>query len=145
MACVSGCCKPAQENVASSSASSPQAIFSGGSTATESQSSPADTVQLHATGPVDNQIPTASSEKCCGPVSQVTIKRADQEDGCQKDCCSSKATLQKASEEVSACCEGKASPCCDTSCIDRIARRSCAEKKGKLSNTAILGSRVNCF
>ena len=44
------------------------------------------------------------------------------------DCCSSgECTEGKADDDADApdCCRGKASPCCDTSCLDRLAIREC--------------------
>lgn len=40
-------------------------------------------------------------------------------------CCSKLAIEVEAEDEAPSCCRGKVSPCCDVSCIDRIALRSC--------------------
>lgn len=48
----------------------------------------------------------------------------DSEAGCKDTCCaSSKPVATDANDPP--CCKGKASPCCDASCLDRLARRSC--------------------
>lgn len=44
------------------------------------------------------------------------------------DCCSSgKCGDEKAEDDTDApdCCRGKVGPCCDTSCLDRLAMREC--------------------
>lgn len=42
-------------------------------------------------------------------------------------CCSSKSVNVEAHDQKRpSCCEGKLSPCCDSSCIERIALRECA-------------------
>ncbi|KAH7316790.1 p-type copper atpase [Stachybotrys elegans] len=43
------------------------------------------------------------------------------------DCCSRKCADNKAKDDTDApdCCRGKVGPCCDTSCLDRLAMRKC--------------------
>ncbi|RYO94976.1 hypothetical protein DL766_002019 [Monosporascus sp. MC13-8B] len=45
---------------------------------------------------------------------------------CKDECCTAPEPVVP-DATYSACCEGKASPCCDTSCLDRLAQRSCEE------------------
>ncbi|KAI8312388.1 P-type cation-transporting [Colletotrichum sp. SAR11_59] len=66
----------------------------------------------------------AIEDDCCAPVAQA-------EDNCKKGCCSS-PTPKSQEEKVPSCCEGKTSPCCDSTCIDRLALRECTS--GKRSN-----------
>ncbi|TDZ16124.1 P-type cation-transporting ATPase [Colletotrichum orbiculare MAFF 240422] len=47
---------------------------------------------------------------------------------CEKGCCSSVPPTQLEKEKAPSCCEGKTSPCCDSSCIDRLALRECSSK-----------------
>ncbi|KAI8169865.1 P-type cation-transporting [Colletotrichum sp. SAR 10_70] len=67
---------------------------------------------------------TAIEDDCCAPVAKA-------EENCKKGCCSSPAPKSQ-EEKVPSCCEGKTSPCCDSTCIDRLALRECTS--GKRSN-----------
>ncbi|KAJ3961743.1 hypothetical protein N0V92_001562 [Colletotrichum tropicale] len=84
---------------------------------------------------------TAVEDDCCAPAIKVeeNCKKgccsqvAKAEEDCKKGCCSSPTPAPKSQEEkVPSCCEGKTSPCCDSTCIDRLALRECAS--GKRSN-----------
>lgn len=66
----------------------------------------------------------AIEHDCCAPVAKV-------EENCKKGCCSSPVPKPQ-EEKVPSCCEGKTSPCCDSTCIDRLALRECTS--GKRSN-----------
>ncbi|EQB57979.1 copper-translocating P-type ATPase [Colletotrichum gloeosporioides Cg-14] len=67
---------------------------------------------------------TALEDDCCAPVAKA-------EENCKKGCCSSPVPKSQ-EEKVPNCCEGKTSPCCDSTCIDRLALRECTG--GKRSN-----------
>lgn len=54
---------------------------------------------------------------CCASVST--------EPGCNNGCCST--------PELPRCCEGKTTPCCDQSCLDRLALRECENHELALS------------
>ncbi|OBR04273.1 Copper-translocating P-type ATPase [Colletotrichum higginsianum IMI 349063] len=61
----------------------------------------------------------------CTPQPQPT-------DDCSKGCCSSSPSNQEVKvteDKAPSCCEGKTSPCCDSTCIDRLALRECTAKK----------------
>lgn len=45
--------------------------------------------------------------------------------GCKDDCCSEPSVEKAEDPSNPSCCEGKPSPCCDESCIERIALREC--------------------
>ncbi|KZL64818.1 copper-translocating P-type ATPase [Colletotrichum tofieldiae] len=76
----------------------------------------------------DLPIESNSNDVSCVPVAQPG-------DDCKKDCCSSSPSSMKAKEEKApACCEGKTSPCCDSTCIDRLALRECASKMTSASH-----------
>ncbi|EXF81897.1 copper-translocating P-type ATPase [Colletotrichum fioriniae PJ7] len=47
----------------------------------------------------------------------------------EKGCCSSGPTTEVHGQKTPSCCEGKTSPCCDSTCIDRLALRECASRK----------------
>ncbi|OHF03843.1 copper-translocating P-type ATPase [Colletotrichum orchidophilum] len=46
-------------------------------------------------------------------------------DDSSKGCCSSSPAPDVHEEEALRCCEGKKAPCCDSTCIDRLALREC--------------------
>jgi Cu2+-exporting ATPase len=48
---------------------------------------------------------------------------------CEKGCCSAQKPVEARQQNAPSCCEGKPSPCCDSSCIDRIALRECRDGK----------------
>ncbi|KAF6807876.1 P-type cation-transporting ATPase 2 [Colletotrichum sojae] len=75
---------------------------------------------------------------CCGssetkPVdscgSNATAKKPKAKDDCNKGCCSSATSVKPQMDKAPSCCEGKTSPCCDSTCIDRLALRECTSKK----------------
>ncbi|KAL3294595.1 copper-translocating P-type ATPase [Colletotrichum asianum] len=76
----------------------------------------------------------AIEDDCCAPVAQA-------EDNCKKGCCSS-PTPKSQEEKVPSCCEGKTSPCCDSTCIDRLALRECTS--GKRSNRKARSGAEGC-
>lgn len=64
---------------------------------------------------------------CCSEETapKTTIEELDADH--QNACCSSGKTATKETN-TPACCEGKTSPCCDISCLERLAGRECEEK-----------------
>ncbi|KAK2056143.1 copper-translocating P-type ATPase [Colletotrichum caudatum] len=59
---------------------------------------------------------------CCDPNPELV-------DSCEKDCCSfSPPPVKSAGDKTPSCCEGKTFPCCDSTCIDRLALRECTNK-----------------
>lgn len=64
---------------------------------------------------------TAIEDDCRAPV-------ATAEENCKKGCRSSPVPKSQ-EEKVPSCCEGKTSPCCDSTCIDRLALRECTSGK----------------
>ncbi|KAF4830350.1 P-type cation-transporting ATPase [Colletotrichum tropicale] len=65
---------------------------------------------------------TAIEDDCCAPAAKA-------EENCKKGCCSSPVPKPQ-EEKVPSYCEGKTSPCCDSTCIDRLALRECTSGKG---------------
>ncbi|POR36622.1 P-type cation-transporting ATPase [Tolypocladium paradoxum] len=75
-------------------------------------------------------------DRCCDPELAI-INRTNAPDcgtsvssteTCAKACCGSlppEALAAKDNTQVPDCCEGKLSPCCDDSCLDRLALREC--------------------
>lgn len=76
----------------------------------------------------------AIEHDCCAPVAKV-------EENCKKGCCSSPVPKPQ-EEKVPSCCEGKTSPCCDSTCIDRLALRECTS--GKRSNRKARSGAEGC-
>ncbi|KAJ6790263.1 hypothetical protein PWT90_06579 [Aphanocladium album] len=76
---------------------------------------------------------SAGANDCCG--GSVTSEPAGKADCCN-DTSSSRNTFKDAAAAITAngtdssvmdCCRGKPSPCCDESCLDRLALRECTE------------------
>lgn len=87
-------------------------------------------------------------DDCCGShgerISQLSAKECSgskmPNSECKNDCCSAQGPSSQG-DQVSrrpVCCEGKESPCCDMSCIDRIALRECT------AGSARVGLRRPC-
>ena len=60
---------------------------------------------------------TERNDVCCAPVPANL--------DCTKSCCSSPETPSSDDTPAPPCCEGKAAPCCDRACLDRLAVREC--------------------
>lgn len=81
-----------------------------------------------------NSPETTSIGAIAGKAISVTESDGDKaikicsDDG-EKGCCSSGPTPEVHGEKTPSCCEGKTSPCCDSTCIDRLALRECASRK----------------
>lgn len=106
MACGSGCCSPPET----------------APTLTAEATPPRDTTA--AISDVDEQTVAAEPDNCA---SGCCISDADDDSKAQSDCddgcCSSSSP--PVAVPAPPCCQGKSSPCCDTSCIDRVALRDC--------------------
>lgn len=82
--------------------------------------------------PVQSEEKDSCNAGCCSSnaAALVSLQKDDccasdlepTEDACEDGCCSKKAPKDPAKPD---CCAGKPSPCCSTSCIDRIALREC--------------------
>ncbi|KAK1525673.1 copper-translocating P-type ATPase [Colletotrichum costaricense] len=93
---------------------------------------------------------TTSIKAVAGEVIAVTESDGDEpvkicsDDG-KKGCCSSGSAPDIRGEKTPSCCEGKTSPCCDSTCIDRLALRECANgKASKLPQTYQASTDNNC-
>lgn len=71
------------------------------------------------------EVKDANLDDCCAP--NLT------EPACNKDCCSIPEPPRVDDIRVPSCCEGKAAPCCDQSCLDRLALRECANHEPALA------------
>ncbi|KAF4339427.1 Cu2+-exporting ATPase [Fusarium beomiforme] len=81
-------------------------------------------------------------DSCCDEGDVATEVKDDKplnED--QEDvCCASGTCEEKNKDDTPDCCRGKASPCCNTSCIDRLAMRECELSTSQKSNATGCGS-----
>ncbi|KAL4778181.1 E1-E2 ATPase-domain-containing protein [Aspergillus varians] len=77
-----------------------------------------------------------SASNCCPPQSPAQDTKVDK-------CCSSPEPPAKQDTDKPSCCNGKPSPCCDTSCLDRIALRECSSHSTKTSPTTSCTQRPN--
>lgn len=76
-------------------------------------------------------------DACCGGEKQVPTAPVEEPNaGCRDACCDNgKPSIKDA--EAPPCCEGKPSPCCDVSCLDRLAGRECEDQHTTESPYAI--------
>ncbi|KAJ5993332.1 hypothetical protein N7451_009056 [Penicillium sp. IBT 35674x] len=76
---------------------------------------------------------SSCQDSCCDrdhadPLHSIAPSQGEPAQENMDDCCSpDKCTDDKIKNDTDApdCCRGKASPCCDTSCLDRLAMREC--------------------
>lgn len=119
MACGSSCCGPPKESA----------------TAADSAHSNYEASQIEAavSGAADDSydvsIPTARANDGGG---------CGVDPGAQDNCCLPAAAQKPEHETEPDCCKGKASPCCDSACIDRLALRECEKVKPDILTTETL-------
>ncbi|ETS86331.1 hypothetical protein PFICI_00159 [Pestalotiopsis fici W106-1] len=65
-----------------------------------------------------------SSNSPQAAINRFQVAQTLSEGDCTDGCCVESARADKEPKQP-ACCDGKTSPCCDTSCLDRIAAREC--------------------
>ncbi len=154
MACGSGCCKPAASPPAPSTPAPAPAPVPASSPIEQQKDEPTeadrDDCQDTCCGaevepsPLKSKCEEPGNSCCAPPPAPADCHGSD--DGCKatvdddsasrkvldpelprcKDaCCSAPPEPSAPDADDPACCKGRASPCCDTSCLDRIARRSC--------------------
>ena len=77
------------------------------------------------------------SDSCCDKPEPAQPSNADNH--CSDGCCDSKAQPKKDTEDptVPDCCRGKPSPCCDESCLERLALRECDSSSTKAGCGAV--------
>ncbi len=62
---------------------------------------------------------------------------------CNKGCCSTPELPCINDTRARSCCEGKAAPCCDQSCLDRLALRECENPEPSLASYGKLANRLH--
>jgi hypothetical protein len=75
-------------------------------------------------------------DKCCAPNS------ADHE--CKNSCSSALEPLQVEDPEKPSCCNDKPFPCCEVSCLDRVALRACENEKRAVQLDEASKSKLEC-
>jgi Cu2+-exporting ATPase len=138
MACGSGCCGPPAADSTVRELSPPIA------TEAQCKDKYCDAPEEEeCQGSAESEAQTELDNDCCAPqpvevgcnkgcCSVLDPKRPDgysipdpTESGCNKGCCSQPQLTQPDDTTVPSCCEGKPAPCCDQSCLDRLALRDC--------------------
>lgn len=76
--------------------------------------------------PTESGPGTKCEDSCCDGEQAVEVVRSASGASCKDACCDDK-TSKPAMEDPKnpSCCKGKPSPCCDVSCLDRLAAREC--------------------
>ncbi|KAJ2904700.1 copper-translocating P-type ATPase [Zalerion maritima] len=76
------------------------------------------------------------SSNCCTPASTLGQAKANSccptkvpDSGCKSSCCPQPKAASNGDEGAPSCCRDKPSPCCDVSCLDRLALRACESEK----------------
>ncbi|RAL06014.1 cation-transporting P-type ATPase PCA1 [Aspergillus ibericus CBS 121593] len=64
-------------------------------------------------------------DSCCNSINAEPLDNMAPGHGEPDDCCSPSKSSDNNDNDAPDCCRGKVSPCCDTSCIDRLALRAC--------------------
>lgn len=72
----------------------------------------------------------ASHFTCCADGQAAGTRQSESDSGCDDTCCSKEIKTLGSPADAPACCEGKPSPCCDISCLDRLAVRECQQQRG---------------
>ncbi len=86
---------------------------------------------------------------CCPPVPVDASPTVTPEAGICRDLCCDNTTLavdnslDKDKEDAPDCCADKIGPCCDTSCLDRLAMRECVGGPDGMRQSQILCPRAN--
>ncbi|KAK1981255.1 copper-translocating P-type ATPase [Colletotrichum cereale] len=165
MACGSGCCGPPNDQpVASDAKPSPASTQSNHEVEDCCNDTDPCLGQVEAQGGCctvgdltgdrhDEGAPSAPDSVRLGTTQPVVqdchvTPKGDVEDGEKKQCV---AEGDAAEDKAPSCCEDKTSPCCDSTCIDRLALRMCANKmasskdsKPRRSPTASAGDDDSC-
>ncbi|KAK4031865.1 E1-E2 ATPase-domain-containing protein [Parachaetomium inaequale] len=109
MACGSGCCGPPAAASSERTAHTPAPIQEDEDACC---GGPSEEPQDGARCEVKD---AGLDDDCCAP--------NPTEPGCNKGCCSTPEPPRL--DDIPSCCEGKTAPCCDQSCLDRLALRDC--------------------
>jgi hypothetical protein len=79
---------------------------------------------------------TKDDDDCCAP------KSIDHD--CQQSCLPTPEKSQLEHPDGPSCCKDKAFPCCDVSCLDRIALRECENQKTAAQGGGASNSKIKC-
>ncbi|KAF9773168.1 hypothetical protein IL306_009074 [Fusarium sp. DS 682] len=84
-----------------------------------------------------------SCKDACGDEADTATEIKEEMAHCKEqeyDCCASGSCEDAIKDDAPNCCRGKPNPCCNTSCIDRLAMRECELSASQKSDTAGCGS-----
>lgn len=70
------------------------------------------------------------------------IQQDEPDSKCEDACCSKAPQAVGDPSDVPACCKGKQSPCCDVSCLDRLAARECHQQRVTCDGEPLLLSTI---
>ncbi|KAI3397400.1 hypothetical protein diail_10851 [Diaporthe ilicicola] len=69
---------------------------------------------------------TTCADSCCDGQQAEEVAKSDSGASCKDACCDDTKSKPAAEDPKDpSCCKGKPSPCCDVSCLDRLAAREC--------------------
>ena len=98
----------------------------------DDESDPSDIPGLAIDKNTEDAKPISCKDSCCAnEVKNKCHDHSSNDTTRAKGCCDTGSDLEIPTVESSTappCCEGKTSPCCDTSCLDRLALRECQTK-----------------
>ena len=144
MACGSGCCG----EPASVSHKQPSSDPASGAVVQNDRDSCCDDAdlaiddenpdQLGIVGATRDEL--TENENCCAP---RTTARPTPDSDCKKGCRSAPEPPRSDDTPVPGCCEGKTAPCCDQSCLDRLALRECENSGSRLTPRSMSLSMVH--
>ena len=150
MACGSGCCGPPAPPQLPTLTNQPTPVTDSGNdndschdgAAADTGGNGKDECCLASTSPSLNEkpAPDGCQSGCCDSqaekpvqVAEAAAKTAGEDTCCSasaEDCCGPTPPSKSASDKADPdCCDGTTAPCCDDSCLDRLALRACETGK----------------
>lgn len=117
-----GCAEVVQEPKPAAEAE-PESVCGGGCCSGSEPSKP-DTARPGAT----------CKDACCAGDDAVDMTKSNHGASCEDACCDD-TTPELEDPENPSCCKAKSSPCCDASCLDRLAARECTGQPADPSST----------
>lgn len=81
---------------------------------------------------------SACGDSCCDGEEAVKVASTEPGASCEDACCDDTKPEPEDPKDPS-CCKGKSSPCCDVSCLDRLAARECAGQNAGSSSKGACG------
>lgn len=85
--------------------------------------------EVPSAAPCKDEVVDTCLAGCCAAEGPSQAKAAEVKEDCGASCCASEGERAVESSEDPDCCRGKPSPCCDVSCLERLAARECQQEK----------------